>query len=225
MKLFRWSMAALMAATISACVSQDCTNVYNGHFAQRPQHKAIAQGQGVCHSVWGRDSEEVAKRDAMQRCTRAGSGSCRIVAVNGQYSGMTIRESEEITDVLNTVITMAGAAATGFVAARYGQTPYIPGTTPSPSSPSPNLGTAQQASCSAEDRALQMEMQSLQASMRRGGEGICSISRKSAQLFDRLAALHRRCASFMANAHAQAAAYDRQAAAARQTAASSCSPS
>jgi hypothetical protein len=137
---------------------------------------------------------------------------------------MTIRESEEITDVLNTVLTVAGAAATGYVAGRYGQTPYTPGTTPA-SSPSSGVNTGQQASCSAEDRALQMEMQNLQASMRGGREGICSISRKSAVLFDRLAALHRRCANFMPNANAQAAAYDRQADAARQTAASSCSAS
>jgi hypothetical protein len=217
---FRWTIAPLALLTMSACVSQDCANVYDGHYAGRPQHKAIAMGGGTCFSVWGRADQEAAKRDAVQNCMRAGGSSCSVVAVDGQYTGMTIRESEQITGAINDVLTVAGAVATGYVAARGGAS--MPYATPSPGQPSP-MNTGQQASCSAEDRALRMEMQNLQARMQSGSEGICSMSRHSERLFTRLAALHRRCASVMPDAHAQAAAYDRHAASARQTARSSCS--
>lgn len=207
---------------LGGCVNSDCANIFNGPYAGKPQHKAIAQGGGQCYYVWNRNSEDVAKRDAVRNCSRTGSSECRVVAVNGSYTSMTIAESREIMDTLNQIVTVGAAVATGYMAGRTGMTPYVPGTTSldgNRSSPGPSMN------CSVEEQRLRAEMQAIQSRMRGGSEGICSVARQSVGIFERLAAHHRRCASVMPGAHAQAAAYDRQAEAARQTARSSCSAS
>ena len=74
-------------------------------------------------------------------------------------------------------------------------------------------------SCPQQEQQLTARVNRLQANS--GAMGICQSSRESAQLYADAAAFHRRCVR-TAEGEAQAREYDRAAAQARQTAASSC---